>query len=65
MTLAAKTALATAGATGVGEPAVPPVGVSVVETMRTSTSGISFIRSTGSSWKLLCATRPFFSVISP
>lgn len=57
--VAAKTALATAGATG-GTPGSPtPPGGSRLGRMYTSTKGISSIRRMGWSSKLPCSTRPW------
>ena len=57
--------MATAGAAG-GRPGSPmPVGRSVLGTRWTSTTGISAMRITSKSWKLLCSARPFAIVIAP
>src|SRR5216684_4816387 len=63
--VAAKTALARAGAvTAVPGSPIPP-GASKLRTRCTSIVGVSFIRSTRTSWKFDCSTRPFLSVTSP
>src|SRR5215813_4137635 len=63
--VAAKTALASAGAvTAVPGSPIPP-GASPFRTRCTSMAGDSFIRSTRTSWKLDCCTRPCSSVTSP
>src|SRR6266700_1940370 len=63
--VAAKTALASAGAvTAVPGSPIPP-GASLLRTRCTSIAGVSLIRSTRTLWKFDCSTRPFLSVTSP
>src|SRR5882724_4429961 len=63
--VAAKTALATAGAvTAVPGSPIPP-GASPFRTRCTSIAGVSLSRSTRTSLKFDCCTRPFLSVTSP
>src|SRR5438445_13826859 len=63
--VAAKTALASAGAvTAVPGSPIPP-GFSKLRTRCTSIAGASLIRNVRTSWKLDCCTRPFSIVTSP
>src|SRR6267143_4250065 len=63
--VAAKTALASAGAvTAVPGSPIPP-GFSKLRTRCTSIAGASLIRSVRTSWKFDCCTRPFSIVTSP
>src|SRR5216683_3323986 len=63
--VAAKTAFDTAAAvTAVPGSPIPP-GASRLRTRCTSIAGASLIRTTRTSWKLDCSTRPFLSVTPP
>ena len=63
--VAAKMALVSAGAS----PEVPgspmPPGASLLATMWVSMTGVSFIRTTRTSWKFDCSMRPSFTVALP